>query len=95
MTICLIRQQLSEALLNSLEFLSDLRREQWRRSIVRGNERAYTGLHKGSCDQTQHCYRSESEMNASSLQTRPSKVWTMPDHDKFTDLVLEMAAERL
>ena len=38
----MIRQQLSEALLNSLEFLSDLRREQWRRSIVRGNERAYT-----------------------------------------------------
>jgi hypothetical protein len=33
---------LSEALLNSLEFLSDLQREQWRRSIVRGNERAYT-----------------------------------------------------
>ena len=34
-------------------------------------------------------------MTASPLPTRPSKVWTTPDHDKLTDLVLEMAAERL
>jgi hypothetical protein len=34
-------------------------------------------------------------MTASPLQTRLSKVWTTPDHDQLTDLVLEMAAERL
>ena len=34
-------------------------------------------------------------MTASPLQTRPSKVVDDPDHDKLTDLVLEMAAERL
>jgi hypothetical protein len=39
--------------------------------------------------------RSEPEITASALQTQPSKVWTTADHDKLTDLVLEMAAERL
>jgi hypothetical protein len=35
--------------------------------------------------------RSQPEMTASPLQTRPSKVWTTPDHDNSTDLILEMA----
>ena len=36
--------------------------------------------------------RSEQEMTASPLQTRPSKVGTPPNHDKLTDPVLEMRA---
>jgi hypothetical protein len=39
--------------------------------------------------------RSEPEMTASPLQTRPSKVGTPPNHDKLTDPVLEMKPERL
>ena len=38
--------------------------------------------------------RSEPEMTVSPLQTRPSKVWTTPDHEQFAVLVLEMAAQR-
>jgi hypothetical protein len=34
-------------------------------------------------------------MTVSPLQTRPSKVWTTPDHEQFAVLVLEMAAQRL
>ena len=37
--------------------------------------------------------RSEPEMTASPLQTRPSKVGTPPNHDKLTDPVLEMRAQ--
>jgi hypothetical protein len=94
-----VRHSAATILLNQvgkdLREIQELLRHKNIRTTVRYTHVGYEGLHKGSCDQPNSVTPQRTRNDRIAASDKAKQSVDDPDHDKLTDLVLEIAAERL